>query len=393
MVRVSKRSEISPFFVMEIAGLAAENMQTGEAVMQLHVGQPMGGAPQGAREAAARALLTQPLGYTTSPGLPELRARISRHYADLYGISVDPQRITVVAGASAGFVLAFLACFDVGSRVAVSEPGYPCYRNSLLALGCEPVGIPLGPETSYRPTRGAIEETIKSSGPLDGLVIASPSNPTGTVLSADDLAGIVAICDEQDITLIADEIYHGITFGQGASTVLSQSDSVVVLNSFSKYFGMTGWRLGWIVAPPELVEPLDRFGQNLYICASHVSQVAGLAAFDCADELDARVEQFAQKRRIVLDGLAAAGLTKVAPPDGAFYVYVDVSEFTDDSWALCKQWLDEIKVSCAPGIDFDPVRGHHYVRLSYAGSSDEVTEAMKRIGTWVWAKRGSAPQH
>ena len=386
MARVSNRSDISPFYVMQIAALAQEQMLNGVKVLHLEVGQPSGGAPVGAREAAASAMLDRSLGYTSSPGTPELRARISRHYQDTYGVSVDPRRISVVAGASGGFVLAFLACFDVGSRVAVTEPGYPCYRNTLLALGCEPVGIPIGPETGYRLTAPAIEAAIRDGGRLDGLVIASPSNPTGTVLSADDLAAIIGVCETNDVTLIADEIYHGITFDAPASSALQHTNNVVVLNSFSKYFGMTGWRLGWVVTPPELFEPIERLAQNLYICAPHVSQIAGLAAFDCAEELDLRVDEFAQKRRILLHGLHAAGFDSIAPSDGAFYAYVDVSKYTDDSWGLCQRWLSELGIACTPGIDFDPVRGHHFVRFSYAGLPADIAEAMRRLASWVSAR-------
>ncbi len=382
MVRVSTRSQVPPFYAMAMGTLAEARQAQGHRVLHLEVGQPSGGAPAGARAAAAEALTRRALGYTTSPGLPELRARIARHYDEWNGVRVDPRQVSVVGGASGGFVLAFLACFDVGSRVGLTEPGYPAYRNTLDALGCVAVGIPIGPETGYRLTGSAIESAHRAA-PLDGLIIASPSNPTGTQLSDDDLAGLVSTCHRLGITLIADEIYHGITYGAPASTVLSHTDDVVVLNSFSKYFGMTGWRLGWIVAPPELVEPIDRLAQNLYICAPHVSQIAGLAAFDCSDELDARVVEFAEKRRVLLDGLHRAGLTDTAPSDGAFYAYADVSHLTDDSWGLCRQWLTDIDVAVTPGIDFDPVRGNRFVRFSYAGSLDDVREAAERIATWT----------
>ncbi len=386
MVRVSMRSQVPPFYAMAMGALAEARQANGRRVLHLEVGQPNGGAPVGAREAAAAALSRRALGYTTSPGLAELRARIAKHYDDWYGVTVDPQQVSVVGGASGGFVLAFLACFDVGSRVALTEPGYPAYRNTLDALGCSPVGIPVGPATGYRLTGAAIEAAHRIES-LDGLIIASPSNPTGTQLSDGDLADIVATCRRLGITLIADEIYHGITYGDPASTVLSHTDDVVVLNSFSKYFGMTGWRLGWIVAPPALVDPIDRLAQNLTICAPHVSQVAGLAAFDCAEELSARVAEFAIKRHVLLDRLTSAGFTDIAPSDGAFYAYVDVSHVTDDSWSLCQQWLDELDVAVTPGIDFDPVRGHRFIRFSYAGSIDDVRDAVDRIARWTANRR------
>lgn len=364
---------------MEMNRLAEERAATGEAVLHLEVGQPATGAPRGVRQAVARAVDNETLGYTTALGLPELRARIAAHYAQWYAIDLDPSRVIVAAGASGGMVLAFLACFDAGARVGVTEPGYPCYRNALAALGVTAVGIPVGPETRYAPT----PELIDAAGPLDGLVIASPSNPTGTVVPPAQLAAIVGHCTDRGITVIADEIYHGITYGAPATSALASSHDVVVLNSFSKYFAMTGWRLGWLVAPSDLVPAIEKFAQNLYICAPHVSQVAGLAAFDCHDELRANVVALADNRDVLLNGLRAASLTDLAPCDGAFYAYVDVSALTDDSQKLCRTWLDEIGVAVTPGIDFDPVRGHHFVRFSFAASKADVSEAVTRLTAWI----------
>ncbi len=379
MSPVSKRSDISPFFAMEMVRFAQAQQDSGRRVLHLEVGQPSAGAPLGARTAASEALLHRSLGYTTAFGTPELRERIARHYVDWYGVEIDPRRVLVVAGASAGFVLAFLAAFDPAQRVGVTEPGYPCYRNTLEALNITPVGIPIGPETNYQLTPRA----IAGAGPLDGLVIASPSNPTGTVLNRDALNDIVTMCADQNITLIADEIYHGITFGEPAPSVLEITNDALVLNSFSKYFGMTGWRLGWIVAPEQFIDPIERFAQNLYICAPHVSQVAGLAAFECKEELETNVADFATKRAVLLEGLAKAGFTKIAPADGAFYAYVDVSELTDDSMSLCRLWLEELDVAATPGVDFDPVRGHQFVRFSYAGTLADVEEATHRLAGWM----------
>lgn len=383
MSPVSKRSDISPFFAMEMVRFAQAQQDSGRRVLHLEVGQPSAGAPLGARTAAATALLNHSLGYTTAFGTLELRERIARHYLDWYGVEIDPRRVLVVAGASAGFVLAFLAAFDPAQRVGVTEPGYPCYRNTLEALNVTPVGIPIGPETNYRLT----PEAVTAAGPLDGLVIASPSNPTGTVLDRTALADIVTMCADQNITLIADEIYHGITFGQSAPSVLEITNDALVLNSFSKYFGMTGWRLGWIVAPERFIDPIERFAQNLYICAPHVSQVAGLAAFECNEELESNVADFATKRTVLLEGLAKAGFTKIAPADGAFYAYVDVSEITDDSMGLCKLWLEELSVAATPGVDFDPVRGHQFVRFSYAGTLTDVEEATHRLAGWMASRK------
>jgi aspartate/methionine/tyrosine aminotransferase len=388
MVKLSQRSGIAPFYGMQMSALAAEveaAMAPGEHVLHLEVGQPSGGAALGARRAAAQALLENSLGYTPSLGLPELRDRIAQHYADWYGVEVTRNQVLVTAGASAGFVLAFLSCFDVGDKVAVTEPGYPCYRNTLEALGCQPIGIPLGPETGNQLTVAAIQAIIDQHGKFDGLVIASPSNPTGTILWDEDLAGITTLCAQNNITLIADEIYHGITYGKPAPTILKHTDDVVVLNSFSKYFGMTGWRLGWIIAPTELLVAIERLQQNLYICAPHVSQIAGIASFDCHEELRGHVDDFATKRAILLNGLDACGLT-YAPADGAFYAYVDVSHLTSSSWDLCKQWLDELAIAATPGIDFDPVRGNRFVRFSCAGSADDISKAMRRLKTWTTAQ-------
>ena len=347
--------------------------------MFLQVGQPNSGAPLGARRAVMAELeADRPLGYTNSPGLPALADRIARHYCETYEATVDPSSILVVAGASAGFTLAFLSAFDVGDRVGVIEPGYPCYRNVLLALGITPVPIPVGLESGWAPTK----ELLDAAGPLDGLVIASPSNPTGTVLDASSLDALVAYCNTHGVQLIADEIYHGITYHGVAPSVVGRSDRVVVVNSFSKYFSMTGWRLGWMVLPDHLREAVDRLQQNLYICAPHVSQVAGLAAFDCTDELDGHVRRYTANRDLLIDGLAAAGITNIARADGAFYVYADVSHLTDDTMELCGQWLDEIGVAATPGLDFDLARGHRYVRFSYAGAVDHITRACELLATW-----------
>jgi aspartate/methionine/tyrosine aminotransferase len=378
-IKVSRRSAISPFFAMEMNRLAEERAVTGADVLHLEVGQPAAGAPRGVRDAVARAVDKATLGYTTALGLPELRARIAAHYADWYAVDVDPSRVIVTAGASGGFVLASLTCFDTGDRVGVTEPGYPCYRNTLAALGVTAVPIPVGAETRYAPT----PELIDAAGPLDGLVIASPSNPTGTVIPPAQLTAIIDHCRTRDITVIADEIYHGITYGAPAVSALAMSDDIVVMNSFSKYFAMTGWRLGWLVVPPALVPAIEKFAQNLYICAPHVSQVAGVAAFVCHEELRANVVALAETRDVMLNGLRAAGLTEFAPCDGAFYAYVDVSALTDDSQKLCRTWLDELGVAVTPGIDFDPVRGHRFVRFSFAASRADVSEALARLVEWT----------
>ncbi|MDO8364725.1 MAG: aminotransferase class I/II-fold pyridoxal phosphate-dependent enzyme, partial [Actinomycetota bacterium] len=331
---------------------------------------------------AAAMARADPLGYTNAPGSPALRRRIARHYAEQYGLTVAVDDVLVVAGASAGFTLAFLAAFDVGARVGVLEPGYPCYRNTLLALGMQPVPIPVGPDTRWAPTA----ELLAAAGPLDGLVIASPSNPTGTVLAAERLAAVAAWCSAHGVQLIADEIYHGITYQGPAATVLAATRDAVLINSFSKYFSMTGWRLGWMVVPAHLRDAVERLQQNIYICAPHVSQVAGLAAFDATAELEGHVQRYSGNRTLLVQGLAAAGITEVAEADGAFYVYADVTALADaagGSMALCHHWLDHLGVAATPGLDFDLARGHRFVRFSYAGHATEIAEACTRLQHWA----------
>jgi len=364
---------------MAMARAASELEAAGSRVLHLEVGQPSTPAPRGARDAAVAAIAAgDPLGYTNAAGLMSLRRRIARHYDDWYGVDVETRSVMVVGGASAGFTLAFAAAFDAGDRVAVLEPGYPCYRNALLALGIEPVAVPVGPATRWAPTA----DVLDALGPLDGLIVASPSNPTGTVLSADVLREAAEWCAANDVQLIADEIYHGIVYAGRAASALEVTRDAIVINSFSKYFSMTGWRLGWMVVPDHLHRVVERLQQNLYICAPHVSQVAGLAAMECQDELDLHVGRYRSNRSALLTGLAAAGLTDVAEADGAFYVYADVSQITDDSMALTERWLGELCVASTPGLDFDLARGHCSVRFSYAGDERDLVEACERLRDW-----------
>lgn len=374
-----RAAQVPPFHAMAMARRATEREAAGHRVFHLEVGQPATPAPAAAIAAAIKAMTTDPLGYTNAPGTIELRQRIVQHYAEWYGVTVPIERVMIVAGASAGFSLAFLACFDPGQRVGVLEPGYPCYRNTLLALGVEPVPIPVGPATRWAPTTALLEAV----GPLDGLIIASPSNPTGTVLGAETLGALVAHCAQRGVKLISDEIYHGITYTGAAQTMLAHTSDAVVINSFSKYFSMTGWRLGWVVTPDAFTDAFERLQQNLYICAPNISQVVGLAAFDCQPDLDAHVQRYRSNRALLLDGLAAAGITDVADADGAFYVYADVSHLAEDSMTLCTRWLDELGVACTPGLDFDTARGHRWARFSYAGSADDIGGACVQLGTWT----------
>ena len=372
-----RAAAVPPFHAMAMSREAAALEASGRRILHLEVGQPSTPLPQLARD-AVRAHLDEPLGYTNAAGLHSLRRRLADRYD-----GVDPQRVLVVAGASAGFTLAFLTLFQPGARVGVLEPGYPCYRNALLALGMQPVPIPVGPASRWAPTPADLD----AAGHLDGLVLASPSNPTGTVLRAEALAEITAACRSRGIAVIADEIYHGIVDGPPAPHVLDHHPEAFVVNSFSKYWSMTGWRVGWVVVPDSLVDTVERLQQNLYICAPHVSQVAALAALDATDELDGHAARYHDNRSIVIDGLAAAGITDIAPADGAFYVYAHVPHLTTglgiDSLQLTARWLHEIGVAATSGVDFDLARGHEYVRFSYAGSGDDMTEACGLLAGWA----------
>ncbi len=370
-----------PFHVMEVMRAAEARAAAGGEVLHLEVGQPSTPAPVAVREAAARALRDETLGYTTATGLPALRGRIADWHLASQGVAVDPDRIVVTAGASGGFVLTFLTAFAPGDRVLVTAPGYPCYRNTLEALGIEVVVVDLDPERGYALTPDLLEAHAAAAG----LVVASPANPTGTMLGAEDLGAVADWCARNDVLLVADEIYHGIDYGTTPAPAWGLPCRTVVLNSFSKYFSMTGWRIGWMVVPDDLVRPVERAAQNLYICAPVLSQFAACAAFDATEELDGHVRRYARNRSILLDGLHAAGLDRHAPADGAFYVYVDVTELGLPSGTLCTRWLDELGVATTPGIDCDARRGDGTVRFSFAGSTEEITEATGRIRSWVSA--------
>jgi len=367
---------VPPFHAMAMSREASTLEAAGRRILHLEVGQPSTPLPALARQAVI-AQLDRPLGYTNAAGLQSLRRRLAARYTD-----VEPERVLVVAGASAGFTLAFLTMFEPGDRVGVLEPGYPCYRNALLALGMAPVPIPVGPETRWAPTR----EHLDRAGELAGLVLASPSNPTGTVLTPRAMVEVTATCRERDIVVVADEIYHGIS-GEPLPHILDTHPEAIVVNSFSKYWSMTGWRVGWVVMPDSVIETVERLQQNLYICAPHVSQVAALAALDATEELDGHVTRYRSNRAIVIDGLAAAGITDIAPADGAFYLYAHVPHLTTglgiDSLELTRRWLHEIGVAATSGIDFDLARGHEYVRFSYAGSTDDMAEACALIARWT----------
>ena len=377
-LKVARRGRIPPFIVMDVLRAANERQAAGSEVLHLEVGQPGSGAPAGALAAARAALDDHRLGYTEALGMPSLRARVARHYAERYGIAVPLERIVVTTGSSAAFVTAFLAAFDPGDRVALAAPSYPAYRNILAALGVAPVALYADESTRFQPT----VELVEQAGALDGLVIASPSNPTGTMLGPAELEALAHYCSAKGIRLVSDEIYHGITYGRAAATALAFSDEVIVVNSFSKYYAMTGWRIGWMVVPANLLRPVECLAQNLYISPPTLSQIAAEAAFGCTAELDAIVAGYARNRALLLAELPKAGFHRLAPADGAFYLYADVAHLTNDSSQFCKRMLLETGVATTPGVDFDAERGHLFLRFSFAGAEAEIARAAEKLGSW-----------
>ncbi|OZM84433.1 pyridoxal phosphate-dependent aminotransferase [Pseudonocardia sp. MH-G8] len=369
---------------MDVWAAAAERQRTHGDLVNLSAGQPSTQAPRAVRAAAAAALDGDVLGYTVALGIPELRHAIAGHYARRYALEVSPEQVVVTTGSSGGFLLAFLAAFDVGDRVALASPGYPCYRNILTALGCEVVDLPCGPQTRYQPTVAMLEALDE---PVQGLIVASPANPTGTVLDPAELAAIATYCEGNGVQLVSDEIYHGISYAgsPATSSAWSSSREAIVVNSFSKYYSMTGWRLGWLLLPPRLLRAADRLTGNFTICPPALAQRAALGAFDesAYAEADAHVARYAANRALLLDGLPRMGIDRLAPADGAFYVYADVSHLTADSMDLTYRLLADTGVAVAPGVDFDPVGGNRYVRLSFAGTGEDVEEALRRLAAWL----------
>lgn len=379
-LRVAARGVIPPFIVMEVMRAANARMAKGEAVFHLEVGQPGTAAPRGVLEAARRALDEDRLGYTEALGIAALRTRIADHYSAFYGVTVDAERIVVTTGSSGAFLLAFLSAFDVGDRVVVADPSYPAYRNILIALGVTPIALATGPETRFQPTVELLEQI---EGPVHGLMIASPSNPSGTMLSGAELKKLATYCQAHNIRLISDEIYHGVTYGEKACTALSFTKDAVIINSFSKYFSMTGWRLGWMVVPEDLARSVECLAQNLFISPPSLSQIAAVAAFDSYPELDGNVALYARNREILLDQLPKAGLTRLAPADGAFYIYADIAHLTNDSETWCKRMLAETGIAATPGVDFDKARGHDFVRFSFSGPTEDIRQAARRLRAWL----------
>jgi len=381
LISSSRRSDVPPFMVMDVMAAAARIEAAGGRVIHMEVGQPAAPAPSTAIT-AARAALGGPLAYTEALGIPSLRKRIARHYQEQYGVTVDPGCVVVTTGSSGGFILAFLALFESGDRVALANPGYPPYRHILSALGCAPVLIETSAQTRWAMTPAALIAEHRRR-PLKGVVIASPANPTGTMMDAAALAELIRAVEAEGIRVISDEIYHGLDYAFAAETAVRLSPSAVVINSFSKYFCMTGWRVGWMIAPEPLVRPIERLQQNLAISVPTISQIAGEAAFDGRAEMEAVKRGYEENRRLLLEGLPKTGLDKFLPVDGAFYLYADVSRFTNDSLDFAKRMLEEAGVAATPGLDFDPVRGKQFLRFCYAGSAADMREAVERIGAWL----------
>ena len=394
LLSVAARAGVAPFHVMDVLAAAKARQQARGDVVSLAPGEPSEGAPRPVREAAARLLRTDQLGYTEQEGIPPLREAIAGHYRRTLALDVEPHEVLVTTGSSGGFLLAFLSAFDVGDRVAMACPGYPAYRNILTALGCEVVELRCGPETRFQPTVDMLDELP----PVKGLVVASPANPTGTVLAAGELAAIAGWCAEHGVALISDEIYHGIDYSGTATSAWQYSREAIVVNSFSKYFAMTGWRLGWLLVPERLRRPMAALTGNFTICPPNLSQQAAVHAFtdESYAELDGHVERYRRNRDVLLSGLAELGLTKgggpegqgggkstVAPADGAFYAYADISHLTHDAMSWCQRLLADTGLAVVPGIDFDPQFGNRFIRMSFAGDEKDIREGLRRLGGWL----------
>jgi aspartate/methionine/tyrosine aminotransferase len=382
LITPSRRSDVPAFMVMDVMAAAARIEEQGGRVIHMEVGQPAAPAPKSALAAARHALASPRLGYTETLGMAPLRARVARHYHEMYGIEIDPQCVAITTGSSGGFTLAFLALFEAGDRVAVALPGYPPYRHILTALGCKPVLMATTPATRWAITPEMLIAEHRKA-PLKGVLVASPANPTGTMVTSQVLRDLITAADSEGIRFISDEIYHGLDYAFPAETAAKLSNSAIIINSFSKYFCMTGWRIGWMVVPPALIRPIERLQGNLAISVPTLSQIAALAAFDGRTEMEAVKHGYEDNRRILLEGLPKIGIDKILPVDGAFYLYADVSRFSNDSFEFAKRMLAETHVAVTPGVDFDPIEGRRFVRLCYAGASAQMREAVERMGMWL----------
>ena len=379
----SRRGEVDPFIVMDVMEAARAAEEAGRNIIHMEVGQPSTPAPAAARAALTRAMEADALGYTVALGLPALRKRIAQMYADWYGVDLDWNRVVVTSGSSAAFILAFTALFDTGARVGIGEPGYPSYRQILSALDLEPVGLQARPENRLQP----VPADFEGLG-LDGLMVASPANPSGTMLDLPAMEALVEACRAAGTTFISDEIYHGIEYDKKAVTALQVTDECYVINSFSKYFSMTGWRVGWMVVPADHVRRIERIAQNMFICPPHASQVVALHAMDCEEELQANLAIYARNRDLMMAGLPKAGFDRIAPPDGAFFIYADVSHLTQDSRVFAAEILEQAGGAVTPGLDFDKTRGAGTLRFSYARATADIEEGLRRLRRFM-AQRGA----
>ena len=380
-MRLSNRGDVDPFIVMDVMEAARQAEAAGRHIIHMEVGQPGTGAPQAAKDKLIMDM-ADPLGYTVALGLPQLKDRIAQHYADWYGVTLDPSRVVITSGASGAFLLAFSALFDNDARVGLGTPCYPSYRQILRAVGLSPIDIPTTFAQRFQPLPSDV-----AAHDLDGLIVASPANPTGTMLDQDGIAALAEACQAQGAALISDEIYHGIDYDTASVTALQVTDDVYVVNSFSKYFSMTGWRVGWMIVPQDHVRQVERLAQNMFICAPHAAQRLALHAMDCTDELEANKAVYRTNRALMIDGLKAAGLNRFAPPDGAFYVYVDVSEYTDDALQFAADILEKVGVAVTPGLDFDAARGHHWLRFSYARATADIVEGLDRLARFMHGRQ------
>ncbi len=381
--KISSRSDVPPFRVMDVMADAARLEAQGRHIIHMEVGEPGLPTPEEALARGRAAMEAGDTGYTLALGRDSLRERIARQYGEVYRLDIAPARIIITTGSSAAFTLAFLACFDEGDQVAISRPGYPAYGRIMKALGLAPLDIYTGPNTGFQPT----EANLADADDLAGLLVASPSNPTGSVIHPDRMAVLGQACAERGIRLISDEIYHRMTFDAPAATALAVNDDAVIINSFSKYYCMTGWRIGWMVVPENLVRPIERLTQNFFISPPTISQVVAEATFDCEDVLDDRVDIYAANRDIIMSALADCGVENIAPADGAFYLYADMSAFTADSQQFCTDMLEGAGVAAVTGLDFDERDGHRFVRFSLAGSTADMEEAARRLRAWLPGQR------
>jgi aspartate/methionine/tyrosine aminotransferase len=378
--RVAARADVPPFHVMRVIDAVVARRAAGRPVIDLSAGQPSTPAPTTVRAAAKQALDADVIGYTNALGIPPLREAIARHYRERVGVPVDPANVAVTTGSSGGFLYSFIAAFDAGDTVVMARPGYPAYRNMLRALGCEVLELPCGPQTRFQPTVAQLDALPE---PPAGLIVASPANPTGTMVPPDEMRALLEWCTAHGTRFVSDEIYHGISYGVPTTCAWSLGRDSIVVNSFSKYFSMTGWRIGWLLVPDELIDAVDRLAGNFTICPPALSQFGAVAAFDAYDELDANVARYAANRARLLEALPAIGLDKLAPADGAFYIYADVSRWTSDAMSWAARLLDETGVAVAPGIDFDPVDGGKFIRLCFAGDGDEIMRGVELLGQWL----------